>query len=52
LQSLDETVLDGKSFWIRDIAVDVVLASCVERRNLVSSVPRAGWAWNFLPSTL
>lgn len=36
LQSLDETVLDSESFWVRHVAVDVVLTSCVEN---VSSIP-------------
>ena len=52
LQSLDETVLDSESFWVCDVAVDVVLTSCVERRNLVSRMPRAALGWNILPSTL
>ena len=28
LQSLHESILDSESFWVRDVAVDVVFASC------------------------
>lgn len=38
LQSLDETILDGESFWVCDVAVNIVLASCAGRRKLVSKV--------------
>ena len=29
LERLDETILDGESFRVRDVAVDVVLTSCI-----------------------
>jgi hypothetical protein len=55
LQSLDEPILNSESFWVCDVAVDVILTSCVAREQ--SSLARfveqcRRWETDFLPSTL
>ena len=52
LQSFHETVLDSESFWIRDVAVDVVLTSCTAQRERVRMFLEQCWIWSLLPSTL
>jgi len=38
LQSFHEAILDGESFGVRDIAVDIVLASCEGQTGHVSKI--------------
>jgi hypothetical protein len=43
LQRFHETILDSESFWVRDVAADVVFTRCAEQNTLVSKLSPNGY---------